>query len=73
MIPGKGYKISGKIDWVTPHEIYGKPTAIAGIYLGSLSGTRTWHLFEIRLNGEDKGCIMMPEKDLNLLTVEEIV
>ncbi len=74
LVPGHAYQLSGMRSdlWVSPHIRYGSPRSIAGIYLGQLVGTRTWHLFEVRIAGQDAGVVMMNSGDLEQLTIREL-
>jgi len=71
---GRAYSLSKlyKLVWNTKHEVFEQPAAIAGIYLGCLSGKRTWHLFEVIHHDKEEGVIMMNDDDLNKIIVEEL-
>ncbi len=74
LIPNHAYRLSGMQPtmWAAPHVVYGTPQDVAGIYLGCLAGTRTWHLFEVRIKGKDAGVIMMTTSDLEKITIREL-
>lgn len=74
LVPGHAYRLAAmRADlWVSPHASYGTPPELAGVYLGYLVGTRTWHLFEIRIGGRDAGVVMMHTGDLEQLTITEL-
>jgi hypothetical protein len=55
--------------WDAPHPVYGAPKCLAARYLGSLTGLRRWHAFEVWVDGEEKGCLFMNDDDLAKLRV----
>jgi len=59
--------------WDMSHEKYGQPDQIIGLYLGSRSGTRTWHLFEIRTGSGDEGVLLMNDSDIDKLKITEVI
>jgi hypothetical protein len=74
VIVGHAYQLSGlqALRWDSTHVKFGQPDVIAAVYIGSLTGSRTWHLFEVRVAGEDAGVLLLPDADLVRITVEEI-
>jgi hypothetical protein len=74
LYPGHGYVLSGMREdlWASPHQTFGRPPELAGIYLGHLTGTRIWHLFEIRIANKDEGVILMSTADLEQLTIRPL-
>jgi len=75
LVPGFAYyleDIPSKV-WDVGHPKYGKPRALAGRYLGSLSGRRVWHMFEIFVGVEDAGAIVLNRADLESMTVKRLV
>jgi hypothetical protein len=58
--------------WGNAHPTFGQPHDLAGVYLGSLVGTRTWHLFEIHLDRREVGVLLMNDTDLDRLVVTEV-
>ena len=58
--------------WGSTHPTYGAPFAIAGRYLGSLTGQRTWHGFEVWIEDREGGVIFMSHEDLAQLTVTDL-
>lgn len=74
LIVGRAYYLEGMEEdmWSGGHPIYGKPRALAGLFLGTLKGTRTWYGFEIRMGGKEAGVIFMPEEDLKALRIRLI-
>jgi hypothetical protein len=69
--PTHAYLLSGMHPemWVSPHKRYGTPAEVAGIYLGALAGMRTWHLFEVHIEGKEQGVLLMSAADLERLTI----
>lgn len=59
--------------WDMAHEKYGQPKEIVGLYLGSVKGTRTWHLFEVRTKLGDEGVLLMNDNDLSKLDFTEVI
>jgi hypothetical protein len=74
LVPGRGYLLSGMgaLAWTNSHPVFGRPGAIAAIYLGCLQGTRLWHLFEVQVRNTDQGVILMNDADLVQLTATEV-
>ena len=72
---GKAYLLTGMVPdlWVAPHPTYGTPFELAAKYLGSLTGARTWHGFEVWVEEKDVGVIFMHDADLAALSVTEIL
>lgn len=70
----RAYQLSGMVPamWGNAHTRFRTPFAVAAIYLGSIQGTRTWHLFEVQYDDKEAGVLLMPTSDLNQLTVEEL-
>jgi len=68
---GAPYLLTGmrRILWSNRHEQYGTPREIAALYLGSVAGTRVWHIFEVRIEQRDAGALLFNEDDLNVMTV----
>ena len=53
------------------HPQYGQPRSMVVQYLGSLSGTRTWHLFEVPRKEGDDGVLLMNAVDVAKLVISE--
>jgi len=70
----KVYSLSNlhNADWDNTHKTFGQPNTLAGIYLGFVTGERTWHIFEIRYENKDIGVILMNNLDLEKITVTEL-
>jgi hypothetical protein len=58
--------------WQVAHPLYGKPSSIVGVFIGRWDGTRNWYGFEVRVHGEEKGMIFIPEEDLDVMTVTDL-
>jgi len=71
---GRPYLLSGMNPnmWNNAHAEFGQPDSLSGVYLGRVSGTRTWHLFEIYIGGKEEGVLMMTTKDLGKLVITEL-
>jgi len=71
---GRPYLLSGMNPnlWSNAHVEFGQPNALSGVYLGSVTGRRTWHLFEIYIRGKEEGVLMMTTQDLEKLVVTEL-
>ena len=74
MIAEHAYQLTGlrALVWDNAHARYGQPDTIAAIYLGHVVGARTWHIFEIRVAGDEVVVLLMPDADLARIVVEEI-
>ena len=68
------YRICGMTRdmWQVPHPRWGRPSHLIGIFVGTMSGSRTWFGFEIRVRGKEQGVIFMPESDLRRLTLTDL-
>jgi len=71
---GRPYLLSGMNPnlWSNAHVEFGQPNSLSGVYLGHVSGKRTWHLFEIHIGGKEEGVLMMTTKDLEKLVITEL-
>jgi hypothetical protein len=58
--------------WQVAHPVYGKPSSIVGVFIGMWDGTRNWYGFEIRVRGEEKGMIFIPQEDLDMMTLTDL-
>lgn len=58
--------------WAVGHPRYGKPTALVGICIGFMVGSRTWYGFEIRIGGKEQGVIFVPREDLQHMTIKDL-
>lgn len=74
LIPGRAYRLEGMAPemWDNSHKDFGRPRALAVLYLGEVHGTRTWHIFEVWIHQRERGALMMTAHDLERLTVTEI-
>lgn len=71
LTPGHGYILSNlrAVIWDNLHPRFGCPDSLAVVYLGSLQGTRLWHLWEVRIAQADAGVLMLNAADLAQITV----
>lgn len=71
---GASYLLSGleATMWDVGHPRFGKPAALAGRYLGSLMGLRQWFVFEIWLDLQEIGVIVMNDTDLAKVTIRRL-
>lgn len=71
MIIGSAYLLTGlnNVTWGNTHPRYGRPDRLAVVYLGSLQGTRAWHLCEVRVAGADAGVLLIDEADFVQITI----
>ena len=58
--------------WDNHHPAFGAPDTIVGKYLGSMSGNRVWHGFEIWRERKEVGVLFMTQDDLDKLTVTDL-
>lgn len=78
LVQGYAYYLQGLKPemWDVGHPKFGKPSAIAGRYLGHRSGQRTWHVFEIWIESggvlTEQGAIIMSQQDLDAVTVTRV-
>jgi hypothetical protein len=73
-VVGRSYYLNGMghAMWDVPHPKFGRPKALAGRYLGCLCGIRTWHGFEIWVDGQEHGVIFMNDSDIAKLSIIDI-
>jgi hypothetical protein len=73
-VKGQAYRLAGiePAMWGNVHPVYGTPRTVAGLYLGSLVGERTWHGFEIWADGMEVGVIFMNQTDLDALDAQRV-
>ncbi len=71
---GRAYYLEGmeRDMWDAPHARFGAPKKLAGIYLGSVVGERSWHLFEVWVGGKEEGVILMNEDDVKKLRIRPV-
>jgi hypothetical protein len=75
LVPGVAYYLDGLPAkmWDVGHPKFGKPRALSGRYLGSVSGRREWHVFEIWVGMSEEGAIILNQSDLERITVRKLV
>lgn len=75
LVPGFAYYLEGLPAkmWDVGHPKFGKPRALSGRYLGSVSGRREWHVFEIWVGMNEEGAIILSQQDLENITVKKLV
>lgn len=75
LVPGFAYYLEGIPEkmWDIGHPKFGKPRALSGRYLGSVTGRRQWHVFEIWVGAEEEGSIIISHRDLENVTVKRLV
>lgn len=74
LVPGHAYRLSGIRDslWGNFHVWFGRPSAIAARYLGSVTGARTWYVFEVWHHEQEIGVLIMNTDDMLQLTIDEV-
>lgn len=80
LVVGRPYALSGmKAEvgtepgrYAAPHPRFGMPKAMVVWYIGSVTGTKRWHAFELRLEGVYQNTIFMNDEDLETLDVSPI-
>lgn len=74
LVRGQAYLLSGMTPamWQNCHAEFGQPQRIVAVYMGAVSGTRTWHLFEVQFRGRDEGVLLMNADDLAQLRIEAV-
>lgn len=71
---GTAYVLSGMVPhlWGNAHPQFGQPYELAGVFLGCVTGTRSWCLFEIHVEGKEIGVILLSTTDMAKITITEV-
>jgi hypothetical protein len=77
LVVGQAYRLDGlgSLIWTNSHPVYGTPARCAALYLGALSGARTWHCFEVWATGVDPAAppvIFMNQADLDRIRIRPV-